>query len=170
MFILLSEGVRGREPLPPLTLGSLSPDGSLRLSLLGVNPRWPDAYSPSLQKPTRVLMGEWRVGCDLPRPGREVSLAWQAAWGTVISHQKILKSLRAWDLYFLKYMCVHVSVFTFVGMPVCTVATCVSGGRLKQADRPSFMLLPERSFLKAQWIMSFFCRKPFHKSSVSLGK
>lgn len=38
MFILMSEGVGGREPLLLLTLESLFPDGSFQLSLLGVNP------------------------------------------------------------------------------------------------------------------------------------
>lgn len=34
---------------------------------------------PSPQTPITVLMGEGRVGCALPRPGREVSQVWQAA-------------------------------------------------------------------------------------------
>lgn len=62
LFILLSEEVRGREPLLPLTLESLSPDASCQLGLLGVNPGWPDAYSPSPQKLTRVLLEEGREG------------------------------------------------------------------------------------------------------------
>lgn len=83
-----------------------------------------------------------------------VEPAWQAAWGTVISHQKTHRASQGLGSVLSKNTRVYVSVFISAGVLVCPVAACESGGGCKWADRSSLVLLPERSFLKAKWIMS----------------